>query len=73
MQAAADAAGRAAQRAGRVDGPLRAALPVQAQGAEELHGLGAQIGREGLAGHRVGRAVRRVRVSLCHAGASGRL
>lgn len=62
-------------------GPVRAraGLPVQAQGAEELGGLGAQVTREGVTarGHRRrpggGRGVRRFKVLLCHAGASGRL
>ena len=77
VQAAADAPGRTAQRAGRVDGLLRRArrpgLPVQAQRAEELRGLGAQVAREGVPGHGPGRRVRRFKVLLCHAGASGRL
>ncbi len=111
VQGAAEAAGRTAQGAGRVHGPVggrggppapapvdgsrtrrvrtarvrsvavraRAGLPVQAQGAEELRGLGAQVVREGVTarGYRRwpggGRGVRRIKVSLCHAGASGRL
>lgn len=53
MEAAADAAGRAAQGPGRVDGGRRAVagggtgLPVQSQGAQELRGLGPEVAREG--------------------------
>ncbi|GAA3228732.1 hypothetical protein GCM10020256_41170 [Streptomyces thermocoprophilus] len=74
MQAGSDTAGRAAQGAYRVRCALSAAapaggLPVRAQRVEELPGLRAEMGRESLARHRG----RPVMVSLCHAGASGRL
>lgn len=81
MEAGADAADRAAQGPGRVDGVLRArrrgtaGLPVLAQGAEELRGLGPQVAREGVPGDPdvPGQGIRRFKVLLCHAGASGRL
>ncbi|BFO22730.1 hypothetical protein SHKM778_91180 [Streptomyces sp. KM77-8] len=74
VQAGADPPGRAAQRARRLDGVLRrgrarAGLPVQAQRSEELGRPGPQIAGQGVRRYGTGR---RIKVSLCHAGASGR-
>ncbi|CAM5246787.1 hypothetical protein SGLAM104S_07827 [Streptomyces glaucescens] len=73
VEAAADAAGRAAQGPGRVEGVTGSGLAVLAQRAQELGGLRARIACQRVPRHRLGQRVRRFKVLLCHAGASGRL